>query len=261
MKGIFEKKEVGIVARKVDGFRSFPPMFHTHVEVLYVLRGEISMMIDGTAKTLSPGEISISFPYSIHSYENAPDAEIIMLLFSPAAAGNFEKTLLSYKAKNPYIQNGEAVLPLLHKLVEYCEKEGELYEKAASAYLSAVVGELLLSLSLIRLDNMDINVAQQILSYCSSHYNEAISVKNVANALYLSESYVTKTFSGKLGYSFREYINTLRIAEAKNLLKNTNMKIIDVMYTCGFTNQSSFNRIFQEMTSVTPKVYREQNRK
>ena len=46
-KKIFEKKSFDIIARTVDGFWPFPPMFHQHMEIVYVLEGSISMQIDG----------------------------------------------------------------------------------------------------------------------------------------------------------------------------------------------------------------------
>lgn len=257
MKGIFEKKELRIIAKQIKGFRGFQPMFHAHSEIVYVISGSINMVIDDIPRTLSAGELSISFPYSIHSYETSEDAEAIIILFAPVAAGSFEKKLLSCKPASPYLTNAETLRPLLQKICCYAKTDDSDMEQTAGAYLEAVVGELTLALTLSNIQETDLNIIQKILSYCSEHYKEDISVKSVSAALYVSESAITKIFSTKLGYSFREYINILRISEAKSLLKHSNKRIIDIMYECGFQNQSSFNRVFYNDCGLTPKEYRD----
>lgn len=206
--------------------------------------------------TLSAGELSISFPYSIHSYEKSNDVDAILILFAPGIAGPFEKKILSCKPLSPYITDAERMLPVLQKILQYSahkEPEGIL---TAQAYLQALIGEILLSQELIDVQSSNISTTQKILIYCSEHYKEKISIKSIASELFVSESAVTKIFTSKLGYSFRDYINMLRIAEVKNLLTTTDMPIIDIMYECGYTNQSSFNRIFFKDSAMTPKEYR-----
>lgn len=120
---------------------------------------------------------------------------------------------------------------------------------------------MLLSLPLIKTEGTALYAAQKILSFCSAHYKEDLSIKRLSRELFLSESYITKTFSHKLGCSFREYINGLRIQDAKMLLQSTDMKIIDIMYTSGFNNQSGFNRVFLQETGLSPRAYRAALRK
>ena len=59
MKGTFEKKEhFGLIGIRVQGFRGYSPMFHTHGELILVTKGEIHMVVDGTEYCLKSGEMS-----------------------------------------------------------------------------------------------------------------------------------------------------------------------------------------------------------
>ena len=78
----------------------------------------------------------------------------------------------------------------------------------------------------------------------------------MADALYISQSYVSKIFSQKLHYSFPDYINTLRVHKAKILLRDTDRKILEIMMECGFRNQGNFNRVFRKATGLSPVEYR-----
>lgn len=256
MKGIFENKELTVTAKQVRGFKGFPPMFHTHMEVVCVLRGQIPLQIDGQAHTLRPGQLSISFPYVIHSYESSPEAEAIILLFSPACVQSWERQLMGRKAVIPWTES-ENHLPLLERILTHCQNGREAL---ARDYLSALVGELLLALPTQTVDSTDLSLTQKALVYCAEHYREDIGVSSVAGYLHISESYLSKIFAQKLGCSFRSYLNALRVAEIKNRLKNTDGKIIDIMYDCGFRNQSSFNQVFLAHTGMTPRAYRQKHR-
>lgn len=259
MKGVFEKRDLRIYAKRVDGFRGFPPMFHKHAELVYVCAGEIGMTIDGQEKKLQAGEISIVFPYSIHAYEDAPEAQAIILMFAPEAIPAYEKILLSCKPEIPYCKADDALLSILSHITDTFAVRDDAHENIATAYLAGAVGEILQKLTLRADYDAGTEVMQKLLTYCATHFaDENISTKSVAQALFISQSYITKIFSQKLGYGFREYINTLRLSEAKNLLKNTDLKITEIMLQCGFKNQSSFNRVFMEDCGVTPRTFREQ---
>ena len=258
MRAVFQKSDgIGILAKRIKNFKGFPPMFHSHMELICVLSGEINVTVDGHSHTLTAGETSVLFPYVVHSYEHSPDAEVYIILFEARMASIFESELSTQKPIYPYLSDSSPILPLIARITELMQGDDQSRFKAACAYLQAVVGELLTSLPLCHTESVTENMTKPILLYCSEHFaDEDISIKKIASDLYISQSYVSKVFSTKLKYSFREYINELRISKAKELLRKTDMKIVNVMLECGFKNQSSFNRIFSEICGISPKEYR-----
>lgn len=252
MKGIFEKKEhFGLSATRVRGFMGYPPMFHTHGELLFVVNGSLDTVVDGVEHTLREGEISLLFPYLTHSYSSAPDAEVIIILFDPSVIA-FDNTMLTKKPTVHYT-DGTPYAQMLHRAVSLT-KQGKI--KTALSYVNAVIGELLEVLPLEDTEGISNDTAVRILEYCTEHFTEDVSVRSVSEALYVSESYISKIFAHKFKFGFREYINTLRIDKAKSMLENSDKKIVDVMLDCGFRNQSSFNRVFREICGMSPYEYR-----
>ena len=258
MKGVFEKKDYsGFISKYIKGLRSVPPMFHPHVEVLIVTKGEVNMMIDENEILLTPGDTSIVFPYVVHSYEAAPEAELYILMFEPHTAYPFENDLLFKKPLSSHFSDCHYLLPMFEKVSELITGEDQLKIKTATSYLSSIVGELICKTPLFDVEGVSENMIKTVLLYCSEHFtDEDISIKKISDDLFISTSYVSKIFSSKLKYRFREYINELRISKAKELLSKTDMKIIDVMLECGFKNQSSFNRVFFEICGLSPSEYR-----
>ena len=97
MKGVFEKKDYfELHGVKVSGFHGYPPMFHTHGELIFVLKGSIRISVDGDSYLLREGEMTIVFPYLTHSYEDAPEADALIILFDPIATA-FDNTFLTKK--------------------------------------------------------------------------------------------------------------------------------------------------------------------
>ena len=262
MKAVYEKKKnLRFSAVISDGFKGYPPMFHPHCEIIYVLNGQVDMMVDGYPKTLQKGETVFVFPYTVHRYESAPDAKLVVLLFDAPMTGIFKNELQSMKPAYPYVLQSESLQPLFERIARCRGGDALHQDKLAQAYLSAIVGELLNMMTLNKADAAAEGSVKQILLYCADHYtDEDISIKKIADALYISTSYVSKVFSGKLKIGFREYINFLRISHAKTLLVETDMKVLAIMLECGFRNQSTFNRIFSEVCGVSPRTYRKEGK-
>ena len=256
MKEVFENRRIELGAERTHGFRAYAPMFHIHAELVLVLSGELSMTVEGESHIIRKGEVGMVFPYCLHSYESSEDVEAIVLLFSPYTAGTYAEKLLSHKPISARYDQGGGLLAAFERVLSFFDVECEERMRVASTYLSALIGELLLTVPLVRRDAMDAALTQRLFVYCAEHYREPLSVRSVADALYVSESTVTKIFSLQTGESFREYLNGLRIGEAKRLLRERERKIVDVMLDCGFSNQSTFNRVFLDLVGETPREYR-----
>ena len=64
-------------------------------------------------------------------------------------------------------------------------------------------------------------------------------------------------FKKETGQTFINYLNNYKIEKSKNLLKNTNMTLLDISLEVGFNNQSYYSTIFKKYTNMTPLEYRE----
>ncbi len=251
MNAIFEKNDLKFKIHIRHHMRYYPPSFHSHAEIIHIVSGSLIVSVNGIQKTLSAGDTSITLPYVIHSYEKTEDFEAIVLMFDPSVANLYEKKLITYKHINPFLSQNKEIPVLLKKILGFYENDKK-DDLLTNIYLQALIGEIFLSVKENAKEDVDTNTIQKVLIYCSEHYTEDITVKKVSEDLFISQSTITKIFSGKLNSSFRDYINGLRISKAKYYLEKTDKKIIEIMYSCGFKNQSSFNRIFFEICGMTP---------
>ena len=100
------------------------------------------------------------------------------------------------------------------------------------------------------------DAVKNAISYIDQHFNEPITLSQVAEVVHLNPTYFSATFKQSIGYTFKEYLNLVRIEESKRLLANTNISIVEIAGACGFEGQSYFSKVFRRLTGMTPKQYR-----
>ncbi len=252
MQVALDKNESEICVKKINNIKSFEPTYHYQMEMMYVLSGKLEMCIDSVTQTLHGGDMAVVFPYEVHSVINSKDADVIVIIFDPADTGVFEKKISHTRPQTPFIKKASRFYDSVDKLRKASSKKITDGTVMTNIYLLALLGEVLYSMDLAEIEMGSASTAQKILRYCSEHYTEHITIKKVSQSLYISESSVTKIFSGKLKTSFRDYINLLRVNKAKYYLEKTDKRVIEVMKLCGFRNQSTFNRVFLSICGVTP---------
>ena len=98
----------------------------------------------------------------------------------------------------------------------------------------------------------------EAIEYIDKNYQEDISLKEVAEAVYLNVWYLSDLFSREVGMTFSQYIRDKRIARSKELLKDKSLKLYEVAYQVGIKEQGYFSSLFKKVTGVTPKSYRDQ---
>lgn len=99
-------------------------------------------------------------------------------------------------------------------------------------------------------------IVYKIQNKIQNRYRENIKLENLAKSHYVSLSYLSKSFHNITGYSFRDYLLLQRISEAKDQLIQTDNKISDIAYNCGFNDSSRFIKNFKKKEGITPLQFR-----
>ncbi len=100
------------------------------------------------------------------------------------------------------------------------------------------------------------DVILRAMSYIRRNFTEKVSLEDVAEEVSLSPTYFSRLFKEEAGLSFKVYLNELRIGEAKNLLAETGIPLIDVASQVGFEDQSYFSRVFRNVVGISPGRFR-----
>lgn len=100
------------------------------------------------------------------------------------------------------------------------------------------------------------NIVREIIDFVNKSFFEDITLKELSSKYYVSTSYISHIFKKKVGTTLTEYITTLRINYAKELLKDSRNMVQVIAEKVGYKEYFYFTRIFKKVTGMTPTQYR-----
>ncbi len=95
--------------------------------------------------------------------------------------------------------------------------------------------------------------------YMQEHFNQALSLEDLARVVYLSPFYFSHIFKEEMGMTFIEYLTSLRINEAKRLLRDTLLAVGTIAEQVGYNDVNYFSRVFKKVVGMTPSQFRDKN--
>jgi len=100
------------------------------------------------------------------------------------------------------------------------------------------------------------SVIGQVNSHISANLSGDLSLLKLSDLVNLNPTYLCRLYKQTTGKNLSEYINDTKMRKAKDLLKNSDMKINQIAAATGYYTTSNFNRFFKKNTNMTPQEYR-----
>ncbi|WP_368197922.1 helix-turn-helix domain-containing protein [Bacillus pumilus] len=274
-------QEKDIEVRKYSRF--MPPLsaIHDFFEMIYVLENEMYVEVEDKKMTLISGDIAFIPPDTIHKpivMENTIAIQIMIRkstfqkVFFKMLKGNH--VISEFFLNALYIKENKNILIFhsrLDKNLLDCSLQlfTENYNRFPSYQLIMNnLFEILLCL-LLRFKPSHMNVNQvkqysdiriiQMLQYiqqCCEH----ITIQEMAEEFNLSQSYLSKYIARKLGKSFSEIRQEIRLEKACEMITGSDLKIDDIATAVGYQNVEHFIRLFKRKYHLTPHQYRLNNK-
>ena len=104
------------------------------------------------------------------------------------------------------------------------------------------------------------DIIARVEGYIREHFRENISRNDVAAIVYITPNYLSKLFRSKMGMNLREYINRIRIEEARRLLLTTSLSVSEIAGRVGYDNISYFSTVFRKLVGMSPVDWRNSKR-
>lgn len=252
--------------------------YHDCYELYYLYSGERYYFIKDNTYHVEGGSLVLIKPYEIHCTANFADRGYDRLLI------NFKKDFIQELAficgdTNPFecfekdihtIILNPKEQQFIEFLLDGMKQENKKGNPANNTYLKFSLMQLLLFASKHhRQPEIDIHsyansthkTISEITGYINNHYNENITLDIISNLFFISPCYFSRIFKRVCGISFSEYLNNVRVKEARNLLYTTDMNITQISSSVGFGSSSHFNRVFKNLTGMSPLAYRKQSKR
>lgn len=253
---------------------------HDFWEMVYIDKGEMLCTADKNKFVLKSGEMTFHKPNKFHNLSGdnnvAPNVSIITFECKSRAMKNFEGKIFKLNPEEKKLLSALFSEGLsCFKLVDERNPLLQKLEKIEGApYGSSQMTKNLLEIFLIKLSrNTDVvtkkmrrsyliygvdvpyNV-KEILDFLEDNIYGKITVKDIAEAIGKSESTVKQLFSQYIKIGVMKYYNSLKIKEAKKLIREDNYNMTQISDMLHFDNPQYFSKCFKSFTKMTPSEYK-----
>lgn len=110
----------------------------------------------------------------------------------------------------------------------------------------------------LRLGRQPTKLALDVANYVQHHLSETITTAQIADALFLSRSYLSRKFKAATGESLADFVLKEKTEEAKRLLRYSDKSLTAIGSYLGFSSPSHFSRVFKQCCGCSPREYRAQ---
>lgn len=264
-----------------DGFLHHRRTFNQHV-LIVVLEGVLHITANGTEYSLiendyiffkageehfgtkpSEGRLSylwVHFQADSEFEEEKKLESVLNPMYTSHSGNNTDRE--TYKCSYFIPESGRVdksgrVSQLFHQLMDFSIDEPDTLVNMTDYALSLLIMEI--SREYIQSHNMVNNAHPLALSaivWIKDHYREPFTIAEIASELGYNQDYLSNVFKRSIGTSISKFTNNLRIRNAKILLSNYDLTVKEAAYSCGFSDEKYFMKVFKESESCTPTQYK-----
>ena len=243
--------------------------WHTAIEIMYILEGEVDVTINNQTHELYPGDVFLIDSKVVHSTKSINGNHAILIQLPYPFLKKYIPDIDShsfsfdYRTKNPILQT---------KIVKFKEVIHQMYivyqfhPKGELLRFNSLLFEMLYILyhsfakplqpALVKREMKNFLRLEPILQYTNEHYREAITLEEIARMACLQEEYFCHFFKKNMGVTYFQYLNEIRISHIYHDLTSTDFTLKQLLSIHGFTNYKLFRRMFYEQFHMTPGEYR-----
>ncbi|MCF0134240.1 MAG: response regulator [Blautia sp.] len=147
-------------------------------------------------------------------------------------------------------ENGDAFFQKLHQCMDSCVDVNDM----AHGFIELVQHEF--EAQFTEKNNREQRPVRMARQYLQEHFREQVTLEIVAEAIGLSNTYLSTMFKKEMGISFSDCLLSFRMEGAKELLKTTDKPIMEIAEEVGYTDAKYFSKSFQKAVGLKPSAYR-----
>jgi len=108
----------------------------------------------------------------------------------------------------------------------------------------------------VKMKSPDEKLLSRVMATVNKHLNNSdLSVDMIAEEVGISRVHLHRKMKELTGQTPHDFIRSIRLKQAANLLATRNMNITEVVYACGFSNAASFSTMFKNVYGMSPREY------
>lgn len=251
------KGEVLHVQRKRDT-NWYKRHWHNYFEIIYYKNCEGHCSLNGVEYPLRESCLFFLTPKDFHEIvtHERPDSYSLIISFSEQIV---DRKLLDVLTEKPIVLYGVPERPAdrIEELYEVFRGKSPYREQLLKHLLNSILIDILERGRPIDAVSKQIHpIVRESILYMLTNPASPITLDTFSEKFGITKTYFSHLFHNSTGVSFKQYLTSLRMEYAKQMLTEKEPPIIDVGFECGFLTPSQFSRSFKAHTGMTPSEYR-----
>lgn len=231
--------------------------YHSYL-VFYLFDGRLSVTSEGRTMVASAGQIGILNCHKPHEYHTIGNAEFLWLHLDGVNTAQFYEQIVQQKKGFVFdADNATEIKNRLNELVLACRNEQMPGEIRLSHKINGLLTALLDDSMEHEEEDDPTSPVAIATRFIREHYQEPISLADVAQSVHMSQYHFSRLFKRECGYSPHEYIILVRINRAKHLLKTTDLPVKLIAQNVGYRNVPTFTNAFSNRVGLSPSAFRQ----
>ncbi|MFD2334163.1 helix-turn-helix domain-containing protein [Cohnella sp. GCM10020058] len=247
--------------------------FHGTYEIFYLMSGRRRFFIQDRTIVIGEGDIVVIAPNVVHRTTDTdmPEHERLvvnlrgedMIAVNGACAGMLNalsgrEYAVVAGASSSDRQEVDVLARRIVREVQGREPGFEIYAQTLAMQLLVTCFRLAGQWNEARVDDPSPMHARisEVVRHINEHYAEPLSLRLLSERFFVSPYYLSRSFKEATGFTFVEYMNSVRVKEAKKLLEQTALKVNQIARKAGFSSVAHFGRVFKLVTGRAPMYYR-----
>jgi AraC-like DNA-binding protein len=273
----FIGKDKYIGMQRLDGCFECPIHKHGFIELVYIIDGAATQTVDDVDYEVRRGDMAFINYGSTHSYRSKDGFSFFEVFFSPKLVEDGTITqenaaallaLSVFDDMRGEKNGGKLTLTVSESQeVEHILEEMLKENREASRYSVTVISSYLniLLTKMLRAASSDTDIEkdiwQSLKEYINTNTEEKMTLSSLAAKCFYNPSYFSRVFKQKFGSSPTEYIRSIRVRRAMDMLRAGDGTVEEVAEAVGFSDKSSFYHAFSKISGMTPAEYRANSKK
>ncbi len=253
--------------------------WHRDLELMYIISGSVCAQCNDQSVVLQQGDGVFVNSRALHSYQVVGDepCHACYFIFHPDFVSGGAGTIFHQKYIQPLIsdhtfpcqflygavEKDKEILARIYRAFQSAKESAAGYEYDVRYEMSKALLQLLTEYMPLAYRNKkqppQMERLQEMLDFLHWHFNEDISLGQIAESAGVSNREAQRCFRYVLGMSPMEYLHHYRLQVAEELLITSSDSILEVGLSCGFGNASHFIKSFRKYRGCTPRVFRQRN--
>ena len=159
------------------------------------------------------------------------------------------------------VEGGVDIDVMLEKNLAYVNKVMQINDQQdLCAWISTALNEFI-ELVYSSQDARKVTQIRPAINYIDANYDKSMTLAEIARASHLSVSRLAHIFKEQMSITIIDYLRSVRIERAKQLLLATDQNCTEICFQVGYNNQSYFTRTFKGLVGMTPRQFRARNQR